>query len=117
MLSHSLFRIFLHFIVDGGIDSQAVFVEVVGRAVRLRVFVEPAIERVIRPLERVHHIVLILGVRGTFRLLCVHRAAEHVPEIWSQAGIVVLYLIVQCNWNLLDGIPFRLRDESGLGHL
>ena len=93
VLRHSLFRIFLHLVVDGSIDAEAVPVKVIPGAVGLGVLVQPAVECVVCPEKRVYHVVFILSIRRALRLLCIHRTAEHVPEIRAYAGVVVLDLI------------------------
>ena len=51
MLSHSLFRILLHLVVYGGIDSEAILVEIILGTVRFPVLVQPAVDDVISPEE------------------------------------------------------------------
>ena len=117
VLGHSLLGVLLHLVVDGGIDAQAVPVEVVGGAVALLVLVQPAVDRVVVPAERIVREVLrelvvrALGTRG------LHVAAEHVAEIGRVAGVVVLHLEIQGNGNLTEGIALRLGQVAALLHL
>ncbi len=63
------------------------------RTVRLEVLVEPSVQGVIGPKERIDYIVLVLAVGRALRLLCSHRPPEHVSEIKSGTGCMILYLI------------------------
>ena len=117
MLCHSLFRIFLHIIVYGGIYLESVSVQIIFRSVCLGVLVEPAVKSVVGPLERVHHIVLILGIRRPFRLLGVHGTSQHVPEIRADSCIVVLHLIRKFYRKKGDGVLLVFGQESRLLHL
>ena len=63
VLLHSLLSISLHLRIYRGIYPEAVPVYVVLRSVRLSVLVDPSVEFVIGPKERIHYIVLILVIR------------------------------------------------------
>ena len=93
MLSHSFFSIFLHLVINSGIDTQAIFIQVILGSVRFLVLGQPAIEAVICPEQRIRRIVLGVGITRFHRLLRVHHTTEHVSEIRSKTGIVVLNLI------------------------
>ena len=114
---HGLFGIFLHLVIDGRVDPQAVLVEVIMGTVGLGVLFDPSVELVVGPGEGVCREILTDLVVGTVGLLGGHHALDHVPEIGSPTGVVVLDLIVQGDRNLLDGIPLGLVDVAGLFHL
>ena len=117
VLRHRLFGVALHPGIEGRIDAEAVLVQVVSGPVGLEVLVEPAVERVVLPEGGIHGIILVLMVGGTVRLLGVHRAAEHIAEVGTQAGIVVLLLVIQFDGQRLQAVPLGLGDEIVLGHL
>ena len=117
MLRDSFFRIFLHLVVQRGIDSKAVLVQIVFGTVRLYVLVKPAVERVVRPQKRIRSIVFPICIFGTHRLISIHHTAEHVAEIRSQTGIMVLNLIGQCYRNFSYRISLSLSQIPGLFHL
>ena len=113
-----LHGILLHLVVDGGVDAQAVLVEVVARSVRLLVLVEPAVDRVVAPADGIGGVVLRAFIVGAARALGGEVAADHVAEVRREAGVVVLHLeLVGGDGYLLDGIAGRLVQESRLGHL
>ena len=62
MLGNRLLRIFLHLIINSGIDTKSILVKIVLRTVSLGVLVQPSIERIVSPLKRVHNIILILSI-------------------------------------------------------
>ena len=117
MLCHSLFGIFLHLVVYGRVDPEAVPVKVVLASVRLAVLLEPAVEAVVRPEQRVGGEILRVLVLGTFRGLRVHVAAEHLPEVRGVAGVVVLDLVFYHDGQPADGIEFGLAEVARLLHL
>ena len=93
MFGHCLFRIFLHLVIDGSIDTETVPVQIIFGTISLGVLVQPAIKCIIRPKKRVHNIILVLVVRRTFRFLGIHCTTEHISEIRADTGIVILNLI------------------------
>ena len=116
MLGHGLFGKHLHLVIDGCIDAQAVLVEVVGAAVGLVVLVQPSVNGVGGPAERVGGVFFLELIVGAAGLLGVHVAPEHVAEVRGVTGVVVHHMIVENDGKLLQRVPLLLVDESGLGH-
>ena len=116
-LGDSLLGIFLHLVVDGRVDPQTVPVKVILASVSLLVLLKPAIQVVRGPGKRVGGIVLDHRIVGLARLSGVHHAANHIPEIRGQTGVVVLHLIVELYRDQTDGIPLGLVQIAGLLHL
>ena len=117
MLGDSLLGILLHLVVDCGIDAETLAVEVVFRAVRLGVLVEPAVELVVGPEEGIDGEILAVLVVRAFRLRSAHVPSQHVPEIWTYSGIMVLDLIGEDDRELLDRVALGFREIAGLLHL
>ena len=90
MLGYSLLSILLHLGIDGCVNPQTVCIEVVFRAICLEILVQPAVQRVCRPLQGVHNIIFLEIVTGPLRLLGVHRTQKHVLEVESKTGMMVL---------------------------
>ena len=101
MLCHSLFCEHLHLVVDGGVDAQAIFVEVVGASVGLVVLVQPAVDGVRGPAQRVGGVLLFELIVGAAGLLGVHIAPEHVAKVGSVPGVVVHEVIIKDDGQLL----------------
>ena len=108
MFGDGFLGIALHLIIDGGVDAQAVPVQVVLRAVALGVLVQPAVQRVVGPQEGIYPVVFRCGVGRTLGLAGRHGAAQHIPEIGADAGGAVSGAGVQVNGQLLQGVAFGL---------
>ena len=117
MLRHSFFRILLHLVIDGGINAESVLVQVVTASVRLEMLVEPAVQFIVRPLQGIHPVIFILGVRLALGLFGVHNAAKHIAEIGALAGIVVLHLIMQGDGQGGNGIVLDFAQIAVFVHL
>ena len=84
MLSDGFFGVALHVRVDRGVDAQAVGVDVVGRAVFLKVLITPSEERISFPCQRIVMIFLVLpgciiGANGSL-------GCQHMAQIFAQVG-------------------------------
>ena len=117
MLGHRLLGVFLHLVIDGRVDAEAVLVQVVRGSVPLHVLVQPAEERVFGPEEGVRPVIVVGRILLPLRLFRGHRPAEHVPEIGADARRPVHLAGMQFDGKGLEGIPFRLRQVAGLAHL
>ena len=102
VLADSLFCIALHTAVDGGIYAQAILVQVILGAVGFEVLVEPAVQRIVYPGDGIDLIICPVTVFAAFGLFGIHGAAQHIPQIWSQTGVVVLPFVVENNGQLLQ---------------
>ena len=94
MVTFGLLTIFLHSAVDSRIDFQAVGVDVVVRAVLLRVLVAPSVQRVGLPSERVIIILLILPrcIVVPFRFVGHHPLAQQFAEIRRDTFLMVCHM-------------------------
>ena len=117
MLGNGFLGKLLHLEIDGGIDAEAVAVKVIPAAVVLAGLVDPAIEGIVGPEERICTEILPGVVRGTPGLLGIHGTAEHVPEIGSHARGAVHRPLVGLDGDGLDGIPLGLGQVPRLLHL
>ena len=110
VLDDRLLGVALHLVVDGGIDAEAVLVQVIRRTVALEVLVQPAVQRVVGPGEGVHAEVLHGGVGLAPGALGGHRPAQHVPEVRAYAGGAVHAAGMQFDGELPEGVALRLRQ-------
>ena len=110
MFGNGFLRITLHLVVDGGIDAKAVLVKVVLGAVALEILVEPTVEGVVGPQERIGLVVFDDGIGRFLGLLRAHDAAEHIPEIRAHAGGAVSLAGVQGDGKRLERIAFCTGD-------
>ena len=118
MLGNGLFRIALHVLVDGRINPQAVAIEVILRAVGLAVLVQPAVNSIGLPTERVGGIVLRIVIVTALWLTGLHCTDEHILEIRAETRVVVHHLMSgDINRYLLNRVPLRLSEVTGLLHL
>ena len=117
MLRHGFFGIFLHPRVDGGVDAQAVAVEVILRAVGLAVLVEPSVEGILPPGEGIGAIIFHLRVTGTLGFRRVHKFAEHIAKIGSVTGVMVLLPVGHHDGDLRDRVEFGFREIVRPPHL
>ena len=107
MFGDGFLGIALHLVIDGGIDAEAVLVQVVLGAVALGILVEPAVEGVVGPEKGVGLVILHDGIGRFPGLFRAHDAAEHIPEIGAHAGGAVSLAGVQGDGNGLERITFR----------
>ena len=108
VLDDRLLGVALHLVVDGGIDAEAVPVQVIRRTVALEVLVQPAIQGVVGPGKGVHAEVLHGGVGLAPGTLGGHGPTEHVPEIRTHAGGTVHAAGMQFDGQLPEGVALRL---------
>ena len=116
VLADRLLGVALHVGVDGDIYLQAVAVQVVFFPRRLAVFGKPAEERVLAPAYGVRHEVVVGEILVAARRLGAHLAAYHIPEVWRNAGVVVLHLEAQLYGGSLSLGHLLLSDVAGLVH-
>ena len=90
MFCNGFLGVLLHLSIDSRAYAQTIGVQIVLGSVRLEVLVEPAVQLVVRPLERIDYIILLEIIICPLRLLGVHGTQEHILEVQSQASMVVL---------------------------
>ena len=92
-----LFGIALHERVYGGINFQSVGIYIIGLSVFLFVFVTPAIEWVVYPVDRVLYIFghVPLWIVRLLRIFCHHISPQEVAEVSSNAVLMVSYVEVK----------------------
>ena len=81
----------LHARIDGGVDAQAIAVDIIVRAVGFLVLVAPAIEGVVVPVIFVGIIGIHIRVVAAHGLLGHHDAAQFLTEVWRNAVLVVIH--------------------------
>ena len=119
MLIDGFLGIFLHARVDGGIDAQAVGIDVIALAVAFLVFVAPAEEGVVHPCHRVDFIlavvprgiVLHLGLHGH------HVLPDELAEIHGHAVLVGAAVEVEHQGLHAGRVVVGPRDVAGVVHL
>ena len=116
MLGNCLLGVFLHLIINSGMDAEAVAAKIIAAAVGLEILVEPAVKVVVGPAEGVADIILVIGIARLLGLFCAHIAAKHILKIRCQAGVVVLRLERKKDGKLLDGITLFLGNHPAGAH-
>ena len=91
MLIHSLFRILLYTAIDSCKHLQSITVYIIWRTILLIVLVAPSIERIILPLDRIHHkLGTVPGwIITTLRTLSHHILAKELTQISSRTILMV----------------------------
>ena len=117
MLDYRFFCISLHPGVDGGVDGESVLVQTEWSAVGLERLVDPAVQGIVLPQVQIREIVLLEVVVVPLRLGRAHVFAQHVPEIGSLAGVVVLLSVVQHYRQGHQGVGIGLGDVAVFAHL
>ena len=98
---------------------QAVGIEVIGRAIALDILVTPAIQGVLRPVERVlvvllhlpSAVVLLLGLLGS------HHTAQILAEVGCRAQLVVYTAILEHERGSLQRVALGSSEAIVLLHL
>ena len=119
MLGNSLLSIFLHTAVDGGIDLQAIGVNVVGSSVSIVVLVAPTIDWVAFPSNRVFIELLVLpgSIVAANRFLSHQDLTQVVAKISGMPFLVAYAMEVQPKRTLSEFFPLLFCEESCLLHL
>ena len=119
VLLDCLLGISLHTLVNGGVDFEAVAVDVIVRPIRLGVLLAPAVERVDFPCGGVVDIGLAVprGVVVGVGFLGGHHASQLFTEVRCQTIVVVHLVITEHKGCLLDRVAVGLADVSFLSHL
>ena len=98
MLIHSLFRILLYTAIDSCKHLQSITVYIIWRTILLIVLVAPSIERIILPLDRIHHkLGTVPGwIITTLRTLSHHILAKELTQISSRTILMVGTVEIEC---------------------
>ena len=109
----------MHTGIDSGINFQTIGVDVVFRAIGLRVFLCPAVERIAFPCDRVidESLVVPRWIVGARRLLGLQHEAEFLAEIGCETLFVVHLVEVEHQRELLERIHLLRGEHISLFHL
>ena len=116
LFEHRLLGVLLHRGVDRGIDFQPVLVDVVGRAVGLRVLVAPAVDRVVLVLLD-GLLVIPFGVEvAALGGPGVHHLPQHLAEVGRLPVVVRDGAVVERNGQRRERVALGVRDGARFGH-
>ena len=119
MVEHGFLGIALHARVDGGVNFQAIGVDVIFLAIGLSVLLTPSIKRIGFPSNRVVDVGLIVprGIVAQHRLLSRHYSAQLLAEIWGNAVLVVDAVEIERQRLCLEFGSLGFGDKVGFEHL
>ena len=119
MLLDGILGILLHARVDGGVDLEAVGIDVVFGPVGLGVFLDPSEKGIFLPGYGIVDVALVFpsAVIGQHGLLGRKYAAELLAEIWCEAVLVVDAVEVEFQRQLLERISLGRCEHALLLHL
>ena len=119
VIEHSFLSILLHTRIDGGVNLQAVGINIVVGAISFLVLFAPTVKGVVDPSEGVSIVLSVLpfAVIGALGFIC----HEHLAEILTKVGGFSLFVIdgveVQFQGTCTQGTAILGRQEAGLDHL
>ena len=101
IVAYGLLGIFLHLRVDGGVNLQTVFIDIIRSAVGFQIAVAPAAQRVCGPLNRVFDVLCLRRVAAAVGFCGVHLNTQELAEIGSRTLLVVNTVEVEAQGELL----------------
>ena len=116
LLLHGLLGVALHSGVDGGVDTQTITVDIIGRAIGLSVLVTPAVKRILIVLLHGLLVVPVGEELAACRTLRIHHVTQHLTEVCSLTLVVRDRLILQCDGQGRERVAHAARKCSSNTH-